>query len=502
MMLSQNPRARVEAQFVVTHSGLVHPDYLYWAPIWARIRDAELGEIQVKSKGASYLPKQQGHDWEQYRSYLQRATFFNMTSKTLNALYGSLFRRTPVVTGWKPKGRFTKDGMSLHLTAKTAAKEVLTVGRYGLLVDAPADGHGKPYVASYTAENIIDWEMAEIDGVWQYIRVVLREASFDRTKDASPHQTTTRFRVLSLQPSPAGWQYAVGLFEDRTGTGVPDMRSLPDVSYVPTVRGRPLQYIPFIAIGPFSNTADVAKPPLLDIVTLNFSHYQSYAQLEQGRFYTANPVYTVSSGTADDESGEYYVGPDMVWELGKDGQAEILEFSGQGLSSLENALEVKEQQAAAIGARMMPSNDGPGQSDNALQVLEQNEQSLLLNLSDCLDEAFTTVMHWLADWNNVPMEKIAETTFEVAREFTTKKAGARELRAVVQMYKDGVLPLTVLFDYLRKNDVIPAWMDEDEFTASLKDATEFPNMVDVLARMNDFPDAATWHARRMNGGQA
>lgn len=484
-----NPRAGIAAQIAVRAHQHTHPDYEYWAPVWAKIRDAELGEVQVKGKAQQYLPKLAGHDWSQYASFLDRAVFYNMTAKTLNALYGSMFVLPPKVTGYEHKGRFSKDGQSLNLTAKLAAKEVLAVGRFGMLVDAPADG-GDPFVATYTAENIMDWQVGQIDGENRLTRVVLREADFDRSEDAGASEISTRFRVLSLQPSPTGWRYVVNIWEDKTGSGIPDLNALPDAEFIPTVRGRPIAHIPFVFVGPFANVPDVAKPPLLDIVTLNYSHYQSYAHLEQGRFYTANPVYTVSSGTADTDSGEYYVGPDVVWELGKDGKAEILEFSGQGLRSLENALTDKEAQIAAIGGRMLPGqNTGPGESANALRMREANEQSLLLNVADCLDEAFTVVLTWLADWSN---RHTAGIEFEVARKWQTKESGARELRAMQQMYEDGVIPLTVFFEFLRKAEVVPYWMDQDEFEAQLNDPDQFTNMAEVLAHMRGYPDAATW----------
>ena len=50
-----------------------------------------------------------------------------------------------------------------------------------------------------------------------------------------------------------------------------------------------------------------------------------------------------------------------------------------------------------------------------------------------------------------------------------------------------------MFDYLRKFEVIPEWMDADEYKKLLENEEQFPNMVDVLARMKDFPDAKTFH---------
>jgi hypothetical protein len=493
-----NPKAKAIADAAYASSPAVHPDYVYWSPVWQMIRDAEIGEIEIKRKGQTYLPKLQGHDDKQYLSYLHRAVFFNMTAKTLSALYGTMFRRNPKVTGlskalMRRSKKFSKDGMSLHLTAKTAAKEVLSVGRFGMLVDAAPSGRGGAYVATYTAENIIDWKMTEVGGEWRFSRVILREISYDDSFAATMHEFKVRYRVLRLMPVADGtYVYEQHIYEDRELTGTVDVDAAPDDILVPTVRGQKLDYIPFVILGPFTNHPDVQKPPILDIVTLNLSHYLSYAQLEQGRFYTANPVYTVSSGVADDSTGEYYVGPDVVWELGKDGKAAILEFNGHGLRTLENALDQKESQISAIGGRMMPGHSrGAAESDNALRLKESNEQTLLQNLSDTTDEGFTQTMKWWADWNNESVDSIDNIEFEVNRDFLIRNVGAREFRAIHQMYADGAIPVDVLYEYLRRAEVVPDWMELDEFKRLLEDSKQFPNVVDVLARMNNFPDAET-----------
>ncbi len=459
----------------------LHPDYLFWAPAWSQIRDAEIGEMMVKRKAQVYLPRLQGHDHHQYAAYLHRAVFYNMTSKTLSALYGTMFRRDPRIT-LPPNlalmvGKFSKDGTSLILAAKNAAKEVLAVGRYGMLVDSREDGAGTPYVACYTAENILDWSVA--DDVTT--RVVLRELYREGVQDRA------RYRVLTIEPG----HYEQHIYFSRDITTVPDLTGTPDELIIPTVRGEVLGYIPFQFIGPFTNSPEIQKPPLLDIVSLNFAHYQSYAQLEQGRFYTANPVYTVTAGSDAKESPEYYVGPDVVWELDKDGKAAILEFTGHGLNSLENALRQKEAQIAAISGRMMPGNT-PGLSDNDAKMREANESTLLLNIADTLDEAFTKVLRWWADWNNAPAAKINKIEFEVNRDFLVRDIGAREFRAIHQMYADGVIPLSVFFEYLRKAEVIPDWLEESEFAGMLSDPAQFPNMVNVLARMRGYPDTQAY----------
>lgn len=507
-MSSQVPNPVTRGQIAVPYraSPVLHPDYTYWSPHWEMIRDAEIGEIEVKRKGEKYLPRQVTHDQNQYRSYLKRAVFYNMTSRTLNALYGTVFRRAPKIGGLNKKlkeasKKITKEGMSLHLLTKTLVKEVLAVGRFGMLVDANPDGRGNPYIACYTAENILDWQMAEIDGRWTLSKVTLREIHYDRDSHWSPYEYRARFRVLVLEYNEEEDNYAYVQYvysdSDNAAGQIPDIDQPADQVIVPTVRGEPLNYIPFKVIGPFTNSPDVQRPPILDIVTLNFSHYMSYAQLEQALFYTGSPVFTVQQADGTDP-GEYQVGPDIVWVLGEGETASLLEFNGRGLQHLENVLRSKEGQIASIGGRMMPgSSRGAAESDNSLLMQERNEQTLLLNIADTVDEGVTEVLQWWGDWNNASQVTVANIIFEINRDFLIREAGAREFRAIHQMYADGVVPLEVVYEYLRKSDVIPEWMDEIEYKKLLSDSKQFPNMVDVLAKMQMFPDAKAFHEYRM-----
>ncbi len=496
-----NPITRAEIAVPFRASPVLHPDYTYWSSQWEMIRDAEIGEVEVKRKGEKYLPRQSTHDANQYRSYLRRAVFYNMTARTLNALYGTVFRRMPKVSGLPKKlldasKNITKEGMSLHLMTKTVVKEVLAVGRYGMLVDAAPDGTGNPYVACYTAENILDWEMAEINGRWQLSKVTLREIHYDRERGHfSPYQYQARFRILVLEEDGEGGHvYSQFVYEDTDHkAAMPDMDMVPDEIITPTVRGEPLNYIPFMVVGPFTNYPDVQKPPLLDIVTLNFSHYMSYAQLEQALFYTGSPVFVVQQESGTDE-GDYQVGPDVVWVLSEKEEAKLLEFNGRGLQHLENAMRNKEGQIASIGGRMMPgSSRGAAESDNSLLMQERNEQTLLLNIADTVDEAMTQILVWWADWNNAGANTLAKIDFELNRDFLIKDAGAREFRAIHQMYAEGIIPVEVVYEYLKRFEVIPEWMERDEYVKLLQDSKQFPNMVDVLARMKEFPDAKTFH---------
>lgn len=136
---------------------------------------------------------------------------------------------------------------------------------------------------------------------------------------------------------------------------------------------------------------------------------------------------------------------------------------------------------------------GPGLSDNEAKLRKRNEQTLLVNICDTLDEGLTTVLRWWADWHNASAQQLAGIEFEVSRDFLTSDPGAREIRAIHSLYKDGVIPVEVVYEYLRRAEVVPDWMDVAEFRELLGDPTQFPNMAEVLAWMRGYPDAKAFH---------
>lgn len=300
-----------------------HPEYLYWRSEWQKLRDCISGEREIKRKGERYLKPMKGSDAEDYKEYLDRSTYYNMTAQTLNGMLGQVFRRDPQIRNLPTKfknavRKFGKDGSSHVAFTKGTVGEQLGVGRIGILVDAPATTTVDPtsFAVAYTAENILDWDMTTDDwGMYVPSRVLLREferqsaaqlmatvaapakrgARTQRVKPQSPalatspaYQYQTVYRELTLEPHPDYPDYDV-VYVQRVY--LDDPTSQPKQVIVPNVRGTPLTFIPFQFKGSNSITADIEKPPLLDIADLNLSHFRTYAELELGRTYTALPTY-------------------------------------------------------------------------------------------------------------------------------------------------------------------------------------------------------------------
>jgi hypothetical protein len=487
----------------------------YAYPDWIKIRDTVDGERALKEEREVYLPSFPAMDKGEYNSYLDRASFYNFTARTIKAVLGRLLTGAPTLDGFPDKlmpelAHISYQAESFETFYKRIAREIVTMGRIGVLIDMPATATPtpSPYFASYTAENILDWQfeestLHEVPGApvrLKLTRVVLREwVAKTNPTDVDPNKpsvTTSRqpidknaympfyarYRVLNID---ASGEYTVEVFESENETDAEINGSFSQGVTKPLVRGKPVSYIPFHIFGPSDGGPTIETSPLLSIVETNLSHYRSYAHLEQGRFYCGFPIYFAEASGAEDT--EYELGPNRVWVLEKGSRAGLIEFNGQGLKFLENALTQKENHAAALGARMIGvSAQTVSESGDQVRMKEMNEQATLIAIANQLDGGFTQLFKWWAAWHGADPKPIV---VEFQKDFILAEAGAREFRALHSMYKDGVLPIEVLYDYFRKYQIIPESITQEEFIHLLESKASFPGQPDADARLEGFADA-------------
>jgi hypothetical protein len=93
-----------------------------------------------------------------------------------------------------------------------------------------------------------------------------------------------------------------------------------------------------------------------------------------------------------------------------------------------------------------------------LKLAERNEQALLLRTARNLDEGFTQILRWWAWWSGTSPEDVAKIDITFNKDFLFDQAGAREFRAIHALYKDGVITIDIVYEYLKKFNVIPDWI--------------------------------------------
>jgi len=489
-----------------------HPDFAQHWPIWRTLRDCYAGEPQIKAAGQTYLRKLSAHKDSEYEGFLSRAYFYNAVRRTHDGLMSSLFRKPPEFTlppaaQGLDLGDVTLDGQTIFQFTKTLASEVTLMGRYGILVDLPnTDGdlsadYDRPYLSGYNAESIYCWREVLHRGRRIVDRVILRESESTLTEYGVAYRPIVRVLRLDADPDDA----ATLLYSQEIIRPADDPAQPPAVTSVPvTIRGRRLNYIPFVFVNSKSLLPAVSSPPLMDVATINISHYQSTALLEHGRFYAGMPTYVIAAGSDSpdppDSSAPLAVGPSSVWELEKDAKAWILEFNGHGLSFLENAVDAKQLQMQSLGGKLISSQrKAAALSTEAYALMEAGDEATLLDVAENCEAGVARALTILADFQGIqlPASRPNSPTVtdaegrplatsilcEMNKEFVRSDLTARELRAIQSLYTSGIIPLDVLYYALRSVNVIPIEYTLEDFKRLLSSPDQtYPDPTGEKAR--------------------
>lgn len=424
-----------------------HPDYKIRIEDWKKCRDAFEGQSAIKAAGVKYLPKLSEQSKEEYESYKTRALFYSITNKTVSALVGMASSKPPILT-YPPEldQIFVDDSaVQFHEVLATALSETLLMGRFGILIDRPKSG-GTPDLIRYNAESIINWK---VDQTGQPVLVVLQENTYiEDDKDYFEVKNKLQFRVLSL----------------KNGTYVQEVYS-EDLDLIETIipsnTGKPMDFIPFYVVNPFGLGFEIHKPPVLDIVDINISHYRTSADLEHGRHFTGLPVPVVSGV---DASTKLQVGSMVAWIL-PDHQAKAyyLEFTGQGLISLEKALSEKQSQLASLSARLLDNNRNGSEAAETVRLRYLSETASLATVTRAVEALLNRAYKTLAMMENLDSSLIS---IKLDKEFLNNRLSGTDLRELIGAYNSGGISKETLVYNLRRGDVLsPDRKDAEEEVA-------------------------------------
>jgi hypothetical protein len=460
-----------------------HPDYDASAADWIRARDVLAGEDAVKAAGERYLPRLDSQAEDEYQAYCDRAAFFNATARTAEGYIGLIFRRAPFVKTPESNGvgralsEFTNDcdmlGTTLYGYTKNVVQEVIAVGRAGTLIDWEGEVENRVYASLYTAEQIINWRVERVNGRNIPTLIVLKETGVSRKAqgDSFEDEFVDQIRVLRLvedaAPADAGapnkralscvveiWQPKVS----KTG-----QRKTAKVEWelvearTPLRLGKPLPLIPFVFHGPRHSRPAVGKVPLTDIIAVNLDHYRLNADYKHGMHFTALPTAWVSGFPKEVELS---IGSRTAWVSDTPGAtAGFLEFTGQGLTTFERAMEQDERMLALLGSRLLESQKRVGETAQAIELRQAGENSILANMATSVSESLTQVLRWAYWWNSTEAipDDVSDSLvlLELNTDFSTKWLAGPELQAVVAAWQAGAISQDTMLELFRKGEILP-----------------------------------------------
>lgn len=446
--------------------GFMRDELVNLLPQYELIRDALAGEVAVKNAGDKYLPRPDPSDSsrenrERYKSYLRRAVFYNVTRRTLSALVGQVFMRNPTMEYPDIMEPVVKNasgnGVSLELTAKKALSYTLAYSRSGIYVDYPTVEEGittladiqsgkiRPTINVVSPMEIINWKTISVGAEEILSRVVIAE-DFCSMDDGFEVQYDPQWRVLGLDDQ--GNYYQEIWREETKGTRFKRAQYYKHQTIYPRgSQGELLREIPFMFIGSENNDCNPDNPHFYDLASLNISHYCNSADYEESVFISGQPTLVIS-GIDDqwkkDSGGTARVGSVGGIGIPMGGDAKLIQ--AQPNSLVQKAMEMKEKQMVALGARVVEER-AVQRTATEVSIESASESSVLAAVTRNVNEAINWALNWAATFIGVNPDLVK---FDLSTDFEISKMKADDRRQLMAEWQNGAITFEEMRTQLEK----------------------------------------------------
>ncbi|EBE6101499.1 DUF4055 domain-containing protein, partial [Salmonella enterica] len=356
-------------------------------------------------------------------------------------------------------------GVGLIQHAQDTLMEIDSVGRGGLLVDAPETGAAtaaeqnagllNPTIAFYTTENIVNWRLTRVGSVNRVTMVVLRE-TWEYTEPGNEFETKygEQYRVLDID-SDGNYRQRLFRFDAEGGAQEDVVEIYPDLGE--SLRG----VIPFTFIGATNNDATIDDAPLLPLAELNIGHFRNSADNEESSFVVGQPTLFIYPGENLTPQAFKEANPNGIkfgsrrgHNLGYGGSAQLIQ-AGENNLARQNMLD-KEQQAIQIGAQLItPTQQITAQS---ARIQRGADTSVMATIARNVSQAYTDALRWVAVMLGKPED--TEVEFRLNMDFFLEPMTAQDRAAWMADINAGFLPVTAYYAALRRAGVTD-WTDAD-----------------------------------------
>lgn len=454
-----------------------HPDYEHRLPEWKILRDATAGDRAIKAAGELYLPKLFDQPTDSYNDYKNRALFIGATSRTLEAFQGMLTRKKPKVEATGIDDILADcdlQGATFDSHIQSIQWELLDVARAGTLVDWSKEDN-RPYLTTYTAEQIINWQAGRVAGRTIPVMVMLEEwsAQYEAATGEDPPDAyaTTQYqqwRELRLLPFGETWTCIVTVWRKKAK----EKDQFVKISEVElSRRGVRLPFLPFIFHGLETNRMCPSKPIALDLAQVNISQYRNSADYENGLHMAGLPT-PWAAGFTDDTKQTLVMGTSRVWVTDETAaKCGFLEFTGAGLTSIKEAINDKNEVMAALGARVLDAPQNSAEATETVKLRQTSESNVLTDLATCAEQSLSDVLRLMAWWNGFNKEPIdARDTIFVAinKDLLGSKLQPTQIAALLQAMQSGMMSFTSFFWNMQQGNMYPDGVDEETEKAAIE----------------------------------
>jgi len=468
----------------------VHTQYEEAVEGWKTVIDCIDGSRTIKKLGETYLPKLQGQTEEEYQKYKQRGNFFNGTATASRAQTGLLTRKPPSTESdldeeWLADIDICGNDISSYMVE--VAESISSTGRACTIIEW-SEEEQRPYFAFYREVDILDWHTTRHGGTNKLDYLKVRERDDEMKEDDISTANTERIRVYRLRDG----ILQVDVYSDRakaqvtmSGSGVERYHGKGVTSSMeaeetiePKRGGKNLDFIPVVFHGATHTKPDVGEIPLEDLAQINISHYISSVDLEHARHIAALP--TPWATGIDNDDGNFKLGTEYAWVAENDSaRFGFLEFTGSGLSELTKALEEKEKQMAALGARLLFAESRDAEAFETVQLRASADTASLSRMASAMSASMSKAMQIAVWWQDKtqarsPKDYADDNYMVVSQDFVSAGMASDQLTGLVSALQMGAISYPTFFYNLQKGEIYPEGITLDEEKRDLEQQVPMP----------------------------
>ena len=482
-----------EAKFINFYA---HPSYKLRRNGWQIVSDVLAGEDVVKEKSRNvYLSDiaKNATSASEFEAYVKRAVFVNYTKKSLHGIL-SLLTKQDVAFSTKNipirkrdkkidpdqlvtlQGDTTTKNISFQQFCREVARKTLAKGRCGLLTQVVNDDQVKTNI--YRAEDIIDWKENNETGQLEYLllRNIKEVPIYPWEKHPERNiDTVNRYNVTykSYFIDPNTKQLIIREHDENMneiGKGTINRR------------GNPIDFIPFVFINTTSNGADVEEETSLieDIARANIAHYRALAAFKTSMHYASFPIYVVGVQPGAEETSEYQLSPNTVWEVPVTSSGttavSLLEVFGRGLDTMANHVQATISDISALGGKLSGISDANSKysAGESFNTLFASDRGILNNVVTSIERGISKAFIqnlYLRDTYGGKVENW-QINIEFSKRYRIQALSAMELRTAGVLVQNGVMAVHEMYKLLRESEFISESLSYEEFKAMIQQDKE------------------------------
>lgn len=425
---------------------------------WKKVRDTISGEMKHYLRNVGANEQDTAYGVQRQAEYEDGAIVYNFTKRTLSGMVGSVMRKDPEQQFPARMDYLINDasgaGVGLWQHVQDTLMEIDSVGRGGLLVDAPDvevatmaqqnAGELNPVIAFYTTENVINWKLKRVGSVNKVVMVVLREQfEYTDSEDEFTTHVGNQYRVLDIDEG-GNYRQRVYKFDD--------IGAIKDtvVEFHPKLNGVPKGVIPFTFVGASNNDDTVDDAPLLPLAEIQVGHYSNSADNEEMLHTLAQAMLVIAPGQNISPEQWKELNPNGVLygsrrglNVGFGGNAFLLQM--QASTALQEALAAKEQQAIQIGAQLItPTTQITAES---ARLQRGADSSVMATIARNVSQAYEDCLKWVAQMLGLPDSGIE---FKLNMEFFLQQMTPQEAQQWMAMVQSGFVPTEAMWEAMRR----------------------------------------------------